>query len=120
MQGALRERAEREGVVRTVIAEAFRQRAALRVAAAVGELGLEDAGGARAEKQSDTLWPVARRARGHRLPEAVLTEREPREAVVAAVELGELARQRRLIDSGDLTDTGVEAHGLEAAGSESA
>ena len=60
---------------------------------------------------------MARGALGHRLDESVFPQRKPRQTVVAALEFGELARQRHRVDSGDFTDTGIEAHGFEAAGS---
>src|SRR4029077_1329516 len=72
------------------------------------------------EKHSDAGVSVTRRARLHRRDEAVLRQTEPREAVVAAVDLGERRRQRRIIDASDLPDTGIQRHRLEAAGSQAA
>ena len=67
-----RKGAERESVVRTAVAKLRRQRAACAVAAAVGELGLEDPGGAGAEKDPDALAAVTRGALAHGLGEAIL------------------------------------------------
>ena len=74
-QGAARKSAERESVVRTAVAKLRRQRAAGAIAVAVGELGLEDSGGAGAEKDPDALAAVTRGAAAHGLGEAVFGER---------------------------------------------
>ena len=118
-QRTLREGGEREGVVRALIAELLWQRARLRVAPAVGELGLEDSRGTGAEEHSDAPRPVARGTLGHLRGKSVLREGQPGEAIVAAVELGELPGQGGLIHTRNLADAGVEAHRLEAARGES-
>ena len=114
-QRLLRERRERERVVRAAVAKLRRQRTAHRVALAVGELGLEDPRGAGAEKHPDALTPVALSGALHRLGKTVLGEAEVGQAIVAALELAQPRRQRGLIDARNLAHPGVEPHRLEGA-----
>ncbi len=83
--------------------------------AAVGELGLEDARGAGAEKHPDALAPVARGSALHGLGKAVLAEAEQRQAIVAALELAQRRRERRVIDARNLAHAGVQGDRLERA-----
>src|SRR5882762_9931037 len=115
LQGLLRERRERERVVRAAVAKVRRQRTAHRVALAVGELGLEDARGAGAEKHPDALAPVAGGGALHRLGKTVLHEAEVGQAIVATLELVQPRRERGVIHARHLAHPGVEPHRLEGA-----
>ena len=90
--------ADRVGVLRLRVAEVGGQRA-------VGAR----AGGRRARSRAgptvlvprstaDALRAPALARRAHRVGEAVLLQAEPGEAVVAAVEVGEVGRQRRVVE----------------------
>src|SRR6185437_9032176 len=94
----------REGVVRAAITKVRRQRAAHRVEAPEGLLGLEDAGGAGADEDADAGGAVAGGAARHRRREAVLAQGEERQAVVATLERRERRGQRRGVDAGHLAD----------------
>jgi hypothetical protein len=67
--------------------KAGRQGSGCGIARAIGELRIEDPGGAGAEEDADALPPVARGGGEDRFRKAILGEPEPRQAVVAALEL---------------------------------
>jgi hypothetical protein len=87
-------------------------------AAAIRELGLQDAGGARAHEDAHSLRPHVARGAPDRVEEPVLREAQLGGAVVAAIEARQLARQGLPVHAFDLTHERVELHGLEAAGGE--
>ena len=100
------------------ILELLGQGTVRRRAHAVGELGLEHARGARAQKYAESSSPPARRARVHRADEAVLLEPELCEPIIAAIVGLQLWGQTHRVDAGDLADIRVEHDALEPAGRE--
>src|SRR6202007_228734 len=90
------------------------------IASTVGELGLENPRGAGAEPQADARAADACGALRDRGREAVLRQREVRQAVIAALELAELGGQAGVIDSRHLADAACERDRLEGAGLEAA
>ena len=92
------------------VAKVRRQGAADRVALPVGELGLEDPGGAGAEEHADARGARSgAAARCTACREAVLGQAEPGEAVVAAVEgCRSAAAANAASTPGHLADVGLE------------
>ena len=84
-----------------------------RIAAAIGQLGLQDARGAGAHEDADAAGAVARDRGAHALFEAVGPQREQGQAVVAAVEGGQRRGQRVVVHASDLAHPGRQVHGLE-------
>ena len=88
---------------------------------AIGKFGLQNAGGARAEKYADALGAPMRCAP---LATASLkpscSESQLRKAVVAAAEVLQSRRQRSRVHSRHFPDVGFDIDGFEAAGHKSA
>jgi hypothetical protein len=91
---------QREGIVRRAVVEIVGQRAALRIAPAVGQFGLQDAGRAGAEEDADPCLAVAGNGRAHPVGEAVGFQAHLRQAVVAAVVMARAAGSRSLSTAG--------------------
>ena len=111
---------QRERIVGRAVDEIVGQRAGIRIAPAIGQLGLQDAGGAGAEKDADTGPAVTGGRRANFVGKTVSFEPEPRQAVVAAVITGEGVGQFFGVDRGNLADPCIQLHRLESAGSEAA
>src|SRR3989338_3617702 len=104
-----------EEIVRVLKTVIRRKPAGLRVAATVGMFGFEDARGAGAEADGDAAGAVARPRPRDDLFEAVLSETGQGEPVVAAVEAGERAGDRRVVETADHAAIGFERGVLESA-----
>jgi len=79
----------------------------LRIAMPVGDFRFQNPGGAGAEKYANAARPEARRTARDGLDEAILSQPQPREAIVAALELRKLRRQWLLLEPRHLTDVGI-------------
>lgn len=86
----------------------------------VGELGLQDARGAGAEEDRDAVRAVLGARLGHGLAKTVLGEADLREAVVAAIEFGQRARDRLVLQARDAPDVGAQLPAVEIVGFQSA
>ena len=74
----------------------------------VGLLAGADAGGGGAQHQRHAFGTVARDRGAHRVQHAILLQRDPGQAVVAALVSGERRRQRRVLDALDAADPAFE------------
>lgn len=101
--------------MRRAIDEVVGQGAGCGVAAAVGEFGLQDAGRAGAEKDADPVLAVLGDGFSYLVAEAIGFQPHLRQAVVAAVVVGQGRRQLFIVDAGHLADPGVEFHRLKGA-----
>jgi len=106
--------------VRRAVDEIVGQRAACRVAAAVGQFGLQDAGRAGAEEDADAGLAVAGHGGADAVGETVGLQRELGQPVVAAVVGGKRGRQFLVVDADDFADPGVEPDAFERAGHQAA
>jgi hypothetical protein len=87
----------------------------LRIASLVGPLGLQYTRGARSHNHCHALGSIARARRTDRVVESILPQADLREAIVPAVELGEILTHRCALEAFDSTDVRVERHVLEVA-----
>ena len=110
----LHEPGNRVGVVRRGIAKVRRQRAA-GVAPAVRQFRLEYPRGAGADEYADAGRAVLLPCRHYRLVKSILLQAQLRDAVVAAVEFGQIGAHRRQHGIGYLANEGVEPDCLECA-----
>lgn len=102
------------------IDEIVGQRAALRIAPAIRQFGLQDAGGAGAEENADAGRAVTCYRRPDPVGEAVGFEPEPGQAVVAAIVAPQEIGQFFGVDRGNLADPRIQFHCLEGARCEAA
>ena len=117
-QVALHEIGQRKSVLRFGVVKIGGQGARLRVAAAIRELGLQDAGGARTHENADACRAVFFDGRSHRGGKTIELETQLREPVIAAVVGGEIGPNPHRVQSGDFSDKGVENDRFETAGRE--
>src|SRR5207237_1297740 len=110
---------ERERIVGAAVLKAVGQRAAHRIAVAVGELRLQNPRGARSDEYPDAPASPAAHALRDRLGESVLSEAQQGETVVAASKLPQAVRQSHGVHAGYLADVRIEIEGLERAPGES-
>ena len=108
-----------EQVVRVRVVEIGRQRAGLRVAAAIGFLARQHARRAGADHDRDPARPVPRLAAATASAKPSLPQRHVGQAVVAAIELREAGRQRMRLHPVDPADM-AEPHLGEIAGTQPA
>jgi hypothetical protein len=109
-----------ESIVGGAVLEASGQSPALGIAGAIGELGLQNARRARADKYPDAPASESGSRGLHGLEEAILLQGELGQAVVAAIEYLQLRRQALRVDSRDFADVGIDVRSLEVAGLQSA
>ena len=110
-QGMACKGGDRETVVGPCIAKLRGQGAAVRVARCEGKLGLEDARGTGSQKYPDARGTVTPEAGAHALVKPILQEAKVGEAVVAAVEFGQLRRQPHGLHGAHLAHVRIQAKG---------
>jgi hypothetical protein len=115
LESRLHETREREAAMRGGIVESIRERTGTNVALPLGQFGVEQTGSAGTEKQADAVGPVAVACLRHHVQEAVLRQRQLRQAIVAAVKGCQLRRHGRELFIRHLADPGVEANAVERA-----
>ncbi len=101
--------------MRAAVVKVRGQRAANRIAAAIGKFGGMNPRGAGAEEHADPAGAVPFACLQHGLLESVLPEPELCQAIVAAVEFREVRTHRQQFAIRYLTDAGFELHRLESA-----
>ena len=106
--------------MRVCVVKISRQRTCLRVAMLVGVFGLQDAGRAGADEHADAPGAVACLGGLDVRGKAVLCQADPRQAVVAAIEVGQVRAQAFRICAFHCTDPGVEVCPWEVAGRQAA
>ena len=106
--------------MRVLVVEVGRQPAVHRIEPAVGALGRLDAGCAGADEDADPAGSETVDSGGDRPVEAVGDEGEAGEAVVAAVEGGELTFNRFVFDAFDTADPGADIGIAEVAAPQAA
>ena len=110
-----REIGDRKRIVRRAINKIGGEGAAHRVAPPVGQLGLQDTGGAGTEKYTDALRAVLCNGRAHRLGKAILHPSQQRESVVAAIKIGQVCGKLHRIHSCYLANKRRQIHRIERA-----
>ena len=110
-----REIRDGKSIVRGAVNEIGGECARHRVAPPVGQLGLQNAGSAGAEKHPDALCAVGCDGSAHRLGKAILHQSQQREPVVAAIEVGQVRGKLHRIHPGHLADERRQIHRIERA-----
>ncbi len=86
-----REIRDGKSIVRCAINKIGRERAAHRIATPVGQLGLQNAGSAGAEEQTNALRTVFCDGSAYRFGKSILHQSQQREPVVAAIKVGQVS-----------------------------
>jgi hypothetical protein len=89
--------------------------ASRRVASPVGQLGLQNAGSAGAEKHANALRTVSRDGSAHCLGKSVLSQSQQREPVVATIEVGQVRGKLHRIHPWHLANESRQIHGIKRA-----
>lgn len=97
------------------IVEIGRQRARLRIAPTVGELGLQNTSGTGTHENADPRPTVTAHRRPDLVSKAIAFQPQHGESVVAAVIVLQRRRQALGIDTSHLAHPGRQGHGLEVA-----
>ena len=104
---------DRKSIVLGAVVKIIGQCAADGVAPAISQLGFEYAGGAGADEHAYALMSVFFGGSTYRCGKVILAEGELRQAVVAAVECGEMRRQLHIIHTCNFADEGIQHYRLE-------
>ena len=104
-----------ESIVRGGIHKIGGQCAIYRVAPAVSQLGLQDAGGAGAEEYANALCAILVAGGCHGLGKAVLHQPHEREPVIAAIEGAQARGKLYGIHTRDLANEGLQINRVEGA-----
>ena len=104
-----------KSIVRGAVNKIGGECASHRVAAPVGQLGLQNAGCAGTEEHADALRTIFCDGGAHCLGKAVLHQSQQREPVVAAIKVGQVRGKLHRIYPLDLTDERRQIHRIERA-----
>lgn len=100
--------------------EVVRQRPAQRITPAIGQFGLQDAGGAGAEEDADATFSVTGNRFPNALGKAIGFQAELHQPVIAAIVARQIFWQFLRVDRNHFTDPGIESDRFENTGPESA
>ena len=113
-----REIGDGKSIVRGVVNKIGGEGAADRVASTVSQFGLQNTGGAGANKHTNALRTIFADRGMYRIDKTILQKPQQSETIVAAIEVTQMRGQLHCIHARDLTHVSGQIHAIKRAGYE--